>query len=55
MARVSGEQRGTNVVNDHLADLFPAVWLIQQILTQRRGCDFRHVFVLGNRRDFRWR
>lgn len=54
MAGIPGEQRGADIVNDHLADLFGPMLLMQQILTQCRGGDFWYMFVLGNGGNFRW-
>jgi hypothetical protein len=52
MLRVSGEQRGTDIVYDHLADFFLTMFLLQQILAQRGCRDLRHMFVLRDGRDF---
>ncbi len=52
MGCVSGQQRGADVVYNHLANPFRAMVLVQQILAQRRGRDFWHMFMLGNGRDF---
>jgi hypothetical protein len=48
----AGFERLVNVVNDHGPDGFPTVGLLQQIVCQGRGRDFRNVLVLADRIDF---
>ena len=38
-----------NVVNDHAANPFAAMRVRNEIVGQRRRCDFRNVFMLGDR------
>ena len=52
MARISGTHSDADIVNDHLADFFRAMFLLQQIPAQRGGRDLRHVFMFRDGRDF---
>jgi hypothetical protein len=52
MFDTAGFERLMNVVNDHGPDGFPTVGLLQQIVCQGRGGDFRNVLVLTDCNDF---
>ena len=55
MRRVSRQQGLADVIDDHLLDFFRSLVLVQQILAQRSGRGFGHVFMLGYGRHFRTR
>ena len=52
MLHTAGAKRRVNVVNDHGPDGFAAMGLLQQIVCQGGGRDFRNVFVLADSGDF---
>ena len=45
MLDTTGVERPVNVINDHSPDRFPAMGLLQQVVCQGGGRDFRNVFV----------
>jgi hypothetical protein len=52
MLDTTGVERPVNVVNDHSPDRFPAMGLLQQVVCQGGGRDFRNVLVLADGGDF---
>ena len=52
MPDTAGVERFMNVVNDHSPDGFSPMGLLQQIVCQGGGRDFRNVLVLADGRDF---
>src|SRR6516225_5867912 len=45
-------ERFVNIVNYHDADFFPAMWLLQEIVSQSRGCDCWNMLVLPDSSHF---
>jgi hypothetical protein len=52
MLDTTGVERPVNVVNDHSPDGFPAMGLLQQVVCQGGGRDFRNMLVLADGGDF---
>ena len=52
MPDTTSAERLVNVVSDHGPDGFPAMGLLQQIVCQGGGSDFRNVLVLADGGDF---
>ena len=52
MPDTTSAERLVNVVSDHGPDGFPAMGLLQQIVCQCGGRDFRNVLVLADGSDF---
>jgi hypothetical protein len=52
MLDVSTTHSRPNIVHKHLANALGTMLLMQEILTEDRSGNFRHMFVLGNGSDF---
>jgi hypothetical protein len=48
MLDTTGVEHPVNVVNDHSPDRFPTMGLLQQVVCQGGGRDFRNVLVLAD-------
>ena len=55
MSRIAPTKRRPDVINQHLADLFRSVPLMEKILAENRGCNFRNMFMLGYSGNFSFR
>ena len=55
MLDIAGANSRFDIIHQHLANTFRTVLLVQQILAQDRSSNLRHMFVLGNGGDLRFR
>jgi len=44
-------ERGADVVNNHVADIFGTLIAVQQVARQGRSRDFRNMLMFGNSRN----
>jgi hypothetical protein len=45
-------ERLVNIINDHGADFFSTMWLLQKIVSLSRGCDCWNMLMLPNSSHF---
>jgi len=55
MFDIAGTNSRPDIIHEHLANALGPMLLMQQILAKNRGGNFRHMFVLGDGGDLRFR